>query len=160
MKRILHILQRLVLVAVVAASVSSCYLTKIKDLDISSFGIKYVVPSSVNALSGVLLLGVDNPSISFTVTSLDGVIMCDGQPLVYVDAGEVPVQRRSIQVYEVPCTVTLAVGVSYLDVLVKVSRRTPSLAGFTANANLHVKLKNGKGTTLTFKDLDLSQFTQ
>lgn len=160
MKKILRILQRLMLVAVVAASVSSCYLAKIKDLDISSFGIKYVVPSSVNSLSAVLLLGVDNPSISFTVTSLDGVIKCDGKPLVYVDAGQVDVQRRSVQVYELPCTITLAEGVSYLDVLVKVGKRTPSLAGFSADANLHVKLKKGKGTTLTFTDLDLSQFTQ
>lgn len=160
MKKILRILQRMLLVAAVAVSVSGCYLTKLKDLDISSFGIKYVVPTSANSLSGVLLLGVDNPSISFTVTNLEGVVKCDGKPLVYVTAGELPVQKRSIQVYELPCTVTLAPGVSYVNVLATVGKRLPSLAGFTADADLHVKLKNGKGTTIPFKDLDLSQFTQ
>jgi len=159
MKKILNILIRLVLVAVVAAGVSSCSLAKLRKLDISSFGIKYVVPSSANSLSGVLLLGVDNPSISFTVTGLDGVIMCDGKPLVYVTAGELPVQKKSIQVYELPCTVTLAENVSYVNVLATVGKRLPSLAGFTADADLHVKLKNGKGTTLKFRELDLSQFT-
>lgn len=159
MKKLLHILLRMLLVVGVAASVCSCDLCKIKNIDVSSFGIKYIVPTSVNSLSGVLLLGVDNPSMSFTLSDLDGVIKCDGKPILYVTATELPVQRHSVQVYELPCTVTLVEGVSYLDIVKIVARRASTLEGLTADADLHVKLKTGKGRTITIKDLDLSQFS-
>lgn len=159
MKRLMRILVRLMLVVLAAASVGSCYLAKIKDLSINSFGVKYVVPTSTRQLSGVLLLGVDNPSISFTLSELDGVIKVDGRPMVTVTATELPVQKRSVQVYEVPCTITLVDGVSILDVLKVVATRSSTLEGLTADATLHVQLKNGLGKTLTFNELDLSQFS-
>lgn len=147
------------LVALAAISVGSCYLAKIKDLSINSFGIKYLVPTSARQLDGVLLLGVDNPSISFTLSELDGVIKADGRPMVTVTATELPVQKRSVQVYEVPCTITLVDGVSILDVLKVIATRSSTLEGLTADATLHVQLRSGIGKTLTFNELDLSQFS-
>jgi len=160
MEKFRRILFRTAILIAALVSVSSCYLAKIKDLDISSFGIKYVVPTSARSLSGVLLLGIDNPSISFTVSNLDGVIKVDGVPKVTVTAGELPVQKRSVQIYELPCTITLVDGVSILDVLKIIATRSSTLEGLTADATLYVQLRNGVGRTLTFKDLDLSQFSQ
>ena len=63
-----------------------------------------------------------------------------------------------MQVYELPCTVVLADKVSLLDLLAIAAKR--SLDGMTADVKLHVKLRNGAGTTLTFNGLDLSSFNQ
>ena len=159
MRRFVGILVRIMAVLVVLSSAASCTIAKIKDLSLGSVGVKYLVPSSARSLSGTLLLEVDNPSISFTITDIDGVIKCDGNPIVTVTAGEIPVQRKSVQVYEIPCTVTLCDGVSILQLLRIVAQRSSTLEGLTADAVLHVKLKNKVGTTLTFDELDLSQFS-
>jgi len=158
-KKIAGILLRLAVLLPVIASASSCTLAKIRNLNLGSVGVKYLVPSSTRSLSGILLLEVDNPSISFTISDVDGLIKCDGVPLVTVTAGELPVQRKSRQVYEIPCTVTLCEGVSILQLLRVVAQRSSSLEGLTADAVLNVRLKNKMGTALTFKDLDLSQFS-
>jgi len=145
------------LVAVVMA-VSGCGVTKIKDLQVTSVGVKYLVPTSSRSMDAVLLLGLDNPSISFTVTDVTGVVKYYDREMVHFTAGELPVQAKSVQVYELPCTALLANDVSLLDMLAIAAKR--SMDGMTVDVKLRVSLKGGKGTTLTFNDIDLAQFEQ
>ena len=149
-----------IFVALVAAvlAVSGCSVAKIKDLKVTSVGVKYLVPTSSRSMDAVLLLGLDNPSITFTVDDIRGVVKYYDLEMVHFTAGELPVQGKSVQVYELPCTVVLADKVSLLDLLAIAAKR--SLDGMTADVKLHVKLRNGAGTTLTFNGLDLSSFNQ
>ena len=144
----------LLALAVALVAVSGC----IKDLKVTSVGVKYLVPTSTRSMDAVLLLGLDNPSISFTVDDVRGVVKYYGREMVHFTAGELPVQARSVQVYELPCTALLAEKVSLLDLLAIAAKR--SLDGMTADVTLHVKLRNGAGTTLSFNELDLSSFSQ
>ena len=146
------------LLLAVLVTVSGCGVAKIKDLNVTSLGVKYLVPTSSRSMDAVLLLGLDNPSISFTVTDVSGVVKHYDRELVRFTAGELPVQARSVQVYELPCTVVLSDKVSLLDLLAIAARR--SMEGMTADVKLRVSLKGGKGTVLTFNGLDLSQFSQ
>lgn len=149
-----------IFVALVAAvlAVSGCSVAKIKDLKVTSVGVKYLVPTSSRSMDAVLLLGLDNPSITFTVDDIRGVVKYYDREMVHFTAGELPVQGKSVQVYELPCTAVLADKVSLLDLLAIAAKR--SLDGMTADVKLHVKLRNGAGTTLTFNGLDLSSFNQ
>ena len=149
-----------IFIALVAAvlAVSGCSVAKIKDLKVTSVGVKYLVPTSSRSMDAVLLLGLDNPSITFTVDDIRGVVKYYDREMVHFTAGELPVQGKSVQVYELPCTVVLADKVSLLDLLAIAAKR--SLDGMTADVKLHVKLRNGAGTTLTFNGLDLSSFNQ
>ena len=149
-----------IFVALVAAvlAVSGCSVAKIKDLKVTSVGVKYLVPTSSRSMDAVLLLGLDNPSITFTVDDIRGVVKYYDREMVHFTAGELPVQGKSVQVYELPCTAVLAEKVSLLDLLAIAAKR--SLDGMTADVKLHVKLRNGAGTTLTFNGLDLSSFNQ
>jgi hypothetical protein len=63
-----------------------------------------------------------------------------------------------VQVYELPCTALLADQVSLLDLLALAAKR--SLNGMTVDVKLRVSLKDGKGTVLTFNNIDLTQFSQ
>ena len=146
-----------VLVAAVVA-VSGCSVAKIKDLKVTSVGVKYAVPTSSRSMDAVLLLGLDNPSISFTVQDVRGVVKYYDREMVQFTAGELPVQARSVQVYELPCTAVLCDQVSLLDLLAIAAKR--STEGMTADVKLRVSLKSGAGTTLTFNDIDLSSFSQ
>ena len=146
------------LLLAVLAAVSGCDVAKIKDLSVTSVGVKYLVPTSSRSMDAVLLLGLDNPSISFTVQDVSGVVKHYDRELARFTAGELPVQARSAQVYELPCTAVLSDKVSLLDLLAIGARR--SLEGMTADVQLRVSLRGGKGKILTFNDLDLSQFSQ
>ena len=139
-------------------SVSGCAVTKIREIRITSVGVKYIVPTSSRSLDAVLLLGIDNPSISFTAQDVSGVVKQYGRELGRFTAGQLPIQGKSVQVYELPCTVALSEKVSLLDLLAIAARR--SLEGMTVDVKLRVSLRGGKGTTLTFNGLDLSQFSQ
>lgn len=139
-------------------AVSSCAVTKIREIRVTSVGVKYIVPTSTRSLDGVLLLGIDNPSISFTAQDVQGVVKSYGREIAQFTAGQLPVQARSVQVYELPCTATLMDKVSLLDLLAIASKR--SLEGMTVDVKLRVSLKGGKGTTLTFNGLDLAQFSE
>ena len=134
-----------------------CDVAKIKDLSVTSVGVKYLVPTSPRSMDAVLLLGLDNPSISFTVQDVSGVVKHYDREIARFTAGELPVQARSVQVYELPCTAVLSDNVSLLDLLAIAARR--SMEGLTADVKLRVSLRGGKGTVLTFNGIDLSQFS-
>ena len=149
-----------VLLLGVLAGLWGCDVAKIKDLSVTSVGVKYLVPTSSRSMDAVLLLGLDNldnPSISFTVQDVTGVVKHYDREIAHFTAGELPVQARSVQVYELPCTAVLADKVSLLDLLAIAARR--SMEGLTADVKLRVSLKGGKGTVLTFNGIDLSQFS-
>ena len=147
------------LLLAVLVAVSGCDVAKLKDLSVTSVGVKYLVPTSSRSMDAVLLLGLDNPSISFTVQDVSGVVKHYDRELVRFSAGELPVQARSAQVYELPCTAVLSDKVSLLDLLAIAARR--SMEGMTVDVKLRVSLKEGgKGTVLTFNGLDLAQFSQ
>ena len=161
MGKVKKIGQKLGLICLLLAAffaVSGCAVTKIREIRVTSVGVKYIVPTSTRSLDGVLLLGIDNPSISFTAQDVQGVVKSYGREIAHFTAGQLPVQARSVQVYELPCTATLLDRVSLLDLLAIASKR--SLEGMTVDVKLRLSLKGGKGTTLTFNGLDLSQFSE
>ena len=139
-------------------AVSGCAVTKIRDIRLTNVGVKYIVPTSSRSLDAVLLLGIDNPSISFTAQDVSGVVKQYGRELGKFTAGQLPVQAKSVQVYELPCTVALSEKVSLLDLLAIAAHR--SMEGLTADVKLRVSLKGGKGTVLTFNGIDLAQFSE
>ena len=139
-------------------AVSGCAVTKIRNIRLTNVGVKYIVPTSSRSLDAVLLLGIDNPSISFTAQDVSGVVKQYGRELGKFTAGQLPVQAKSVQVYELPCTVALSEKVSLLDLLAIAAHR--SMEGLTADVKLRVSLKGGKGTVLTFNGIDLAQFSE
>lgn len=149
---------RIGLLLALVLSFNGCNIAKIKDLSVTSVGVKYLVPTSSRSMDAVLLLGLDNPSISFTVQDVKGTVKYYDREMVHFTAGELPVQARSVQVYELPCTALLADQVSLLDLLALAAKR--SLDGMTVDVKLRVSLKGGKGTVLTFNDIDLTQLSQ
>ena len=148
----------LCLLAATLLAVSGCGVAKIKEIRVTSVGVKYVVPTSTRSLDGVLLLGIDNPSISFTAQDVEGVVKYYGREMARFTAGQLPVQARSMQVYELPCTAALSEKVSILDLLALGAKR--SMEGMTVDVKLRIGLGQRKGTMLTFNNIDLSQFSQ
>lgn len=153
MKRVLHTL--LLVVATVLAS--SCGVSRVKDIKVTSVDFKYITPTSARSLDAVLLLGVDNPAPAMKISALEGIVSYGDRQIVQVKAGELSLQKKSSQVYEVPCTASLVDGVSLLSLIPAFSGSPDALK---ADVRLHVALKNGPGTDLVFNDLKILNFTR
>ena len=153
MKRVLHTL--LLVVATVLAS--SCGVSRVKDIKVTSVDFKYITPTSARSMDAVLLLGVDNPAPAMKISALEGIVSYAGRQIVQVTAGELMLEKKSSQVYEVPCTASLVDGVSLLSLIPAFSGSPDALK---ADVRLHVALKNGPGTDLVFNDLKILNFTR
>ena len=155
MKRLRIILLALA-VSFLAAGCSD--IKNINNISLASCGVKYITPTGLRSMSGVLLLEIDNPSFHFTVSDVEGCVKFSERKMIVFTAGEIPVQKHSCQVYELPCTASLAEKVSYLDIMAIAAKSF--YEGLTADVDLRVTLKSGLATTLHFKDIDLSQISQ
>jgi hypothetical protein len=131
---------------------------KIKDIQVKSVGVKYLTPTSTRSVDAVLLLEIDKPAMGFILSDVDGTVKLGPREMGTFTAGELPLQGRSVQIYELPCTATISESVSLLEVLALISKG--SLEGFTADVRLHAQLRNGMGKTLEFKDLDIEKLAK
>ncbi len=148
------------IVLVVALLAGSCGVSKVKQISLSSVGIAYIVPTSLRSMDAKLLLGINNPAMSFAVQEVTGTIRYQEKPLAHFSTGSIELQGKSDQVYELPCTVTLAEGASLLDLLIIASKR--SLDGLKADVDIQGALrKNGVlRAPVKFRDLDISNFSR
>lgn len=156
MKRIVHIAKIFVL-GLLALTATSCGVSKVKDIKITSVDFKYITPTSSRSLDAVLLLGIDNPAPAINVSSLEGTVSYGGREIAIVTAEGIELQKKSNQVYELPCSASLVDGVSLLSLLPIFAG---SAEGLTANVKLHAAIKNGPGTDLVFNDLNILNFTR
>lgn len=148
-----------VTVAAAALMAASCGVTRIKDIKIVSVGVKYVVPTSLRSMDAVLVLGIDNPAMTFNVKDVEGAIRIDERPFAVFTAGQMQIRGKEILAYELPCSVVLEPGVSLLDLLKLAGRG--SLEGIKADINLNVASKNGTlQAPLKYKNIDLSEFSK
>ena len=156
MKRVLGIL--LLAVMCVTAATSCCGLSRVKDIRVTSLDMKYITPTSTRSMEAVLLIGINNPAMSFKVSGIEGSVKYGPRDIVVVKAGEILLEKKSEKVYELPCSASLAEGVSLLTLLPILA--DGSGANLTANVKLRVALKNGLGTDLEFNDLAITRFTR
>ncbi|MBR4774994.1 MAG: hypothetical protein IK008_02735 [Bacteroidales bacterium] len=148
------------LIVLAAVMLSSCGICKVKDISISSVGIAYIVPTSNRSMDGKLLLGINNPAMSFAIQDVIGTVRYKEKPIVYFRTDGLELQGKSNKIYELPCTVVLADGASLLDILIIASKR--SLDGLKADVDIQAALKkNGiLRAPYSFRDLDLSSFSK
>ena len=129
-------------------------LRNVDKIAVTSVGIQSVNPTSSRSAEAVLLLEIDNPSLSFTASDINGTIQYKGKQMGSFTAGTLPVIGRTKQVYELPCTARLAENVSVLEIMRLMAQQ--SLEGATADVDVHVDI--GKlGKTLKFRNLDLNE---
>ncbi len=133
-------------------------LRKVQDIKVTSVALESYSLKGLRSADAVLAVGIDNPTFAFTVTRLDGVLKYKGEEVAVYTADTVSVDRQCVKVYDVPCTAILGEGVTLMQVMQIV--RQGNLEGLTTDIEAKVKLKNGAGTKLKFKDLDLQKMAE
>lgn len=133
-------------------------ISKVKDIRVTSCGVESYSLKGLRSIDAVLAIGIDNPAMAFTVTDLNGILKLNGEDVAFYSADTVRVDKKSSKVYDVPCRATLSESVSLMQAL-QIARKG-SLEGLTTDIEAKVKLKNGSGKTLKFKDLDLKEMAE
>jgi len=157
MKAVRHIV-RLMVIAVMCVTAVSCGIAKVKDIKIDSFDVKYITPTSARSLDAVLLVGIHNPSTNIIISGLEGTVKYAGREIAVVQAGTIPLEKKSDKVYEIPCTASLVDGVSLLTLFPIFAMQSPQ--DLSADVRLRVALKSGAGTDLVFNDLTIAKFSR
>ena len=156
MKAAKKIFLGLILVTTCVAFLSGC--SKVKDIKVTSCGLESYSLKGLRSVDAVLAVGIDNPTFGFTITDLSGLVKYNGEDFATYTADSVAVDKKCSKVYDLPCSATLSEGVSLKQILSLASKGT--LEGFTTDIEAKVRLRNGVGTTLRFKDLDLQKMTE
>ena len=129
-----------------------------KDIKVTSCGVESYSLKGLRSVDAVLALGIDNPTFAFKVTGLSGILKYQGEDIAFYTADTLFVDKKCSKVYDLPCSATLSERMTLMQVL-QIARKG-SLEGFTTDIEAKVKLKNGAGTTLKFKDLDLQELAE
>ncbi|MGN0202715.1 MAG: hypothetical protein ACI399_07425 [Candidatus Cryptobacteroides sp.] len=143
---------------VLALSLCGCGASKIKDIEVTSFGIESCTMRGLRSLEAVIALGIDNPALEFAVTGLEGIIRYNGEDFATYTADSLRVAARCASVYDLRCTATLSDGVTLKQLLALAGNR--SLEGMTTDLEATVTLRNGVGKKFRFKNLDIGKMME
>ena len=145
---------------VAALALCSCSVSKVRDMSLTSVGIMYIVPTSARSMDAKLELGINNPAMAFAVQEVTGTVRYNDKELAHFMTGPMQLEGKTEQVYELPCTITLAEGASLLDILIVASKG--NLKGLKADVDIYAALKkNGVlRAPFRFRDLDLHELSQ
>lgn len=153
-KRVLPLLAVLLMFCV-----SGCRgIDKIKDIKVTSWSLKSVVPSGLRSVNAELEVGIDNPAMEFTVGDIEGVLYYKGRPMADYSAEPVTVRGKSAEVYPVSGSARLAGDFSLLDLLSLAGGYDP--ADFTADLQANVRLKSGISKTIHLKNLPIKSLVK
>ena len=152
--------RHIVIFLVAALVLCSCGVSKVRDMSLTSVGIMYIVPTSARSMDAKLELGINNPAMAFAVQEVTGTVRYNDKELAHFMTGPMQLEGKTEQVYELPCTITLAEGASLLDILIVASKG--NLKGLKADVDIYAALKkNGVlRAPFRFRDLDLHELSQ
>ena len=145
---------------VAALLATSCGVSKVKDITLTSVALQYVVPTSARSMDAKLNLGISNPSRGFAVQEVKGTVRYKEKELAHFVTGPMELEGKTEKVYDLPCTIFLADGASLLDILIVASQG--SLSGLKADVDIQAALKkNGVlRAPFRFRDLDLKELSE
>lgn len=139
-------LARLLAFAAILLSAASC--ARFQDIKITSCSLGSVSIRGFNGADAVLNVEIDNPTMAFTVSDIDGaVIYAEADTAIFLKGGPVDVQRRCIQTYQVPVSATMGPSTSLLQLADVVS--SGDYTGYDLDVTLTVSLKNGITRTVS-----------
>ena len=159
MKKIFSRFVSFFLLALCAASIlSGCAVSKLKDIEVTSCSLESYSLRGFKGVEAVVCVGIDNPSIQFKITDLEGVIKYNGENLAKYTADSLQVEGKCSKVYDISCSAALADGVGLVRLMSIAQNRT--LEGFTTDVQARLSLTNGKGKMLKFKNIDLAKLVE
>lgn len=133
-------LARLLVLAVTLLAAASC--ARFQDIKVNSCSLGSVSLRGFTAADAVLDMEIDNPTMAFTISDIDGaVIHAQADTAIFLKGGPVDIERKCVKTYQVPVTATLGPAMSIMELAGVVSGGDYS--GYDLDITLTVSLNGG-----------------
>lgn len=126
-----------------------------KDIKVTSFDIVSITPRGLSELAATVEVGINNPTIPFTVRDILGTIKLDGNPCLDITADQVLVDGNREKIYSVPLRARLCEGFNPFSLLTMLQNQ--DLSRFTVDISAKVELRSGIGKTFELKDISMDK---
>ncbi len=131
----------------------SCAVMKMKEIRVSSCSIVSISPRSFRSADALLRIGIDNPSLPFSLDEVEGIIRKDETVLATFGGGPIEVEGRCDDIYDLPCKVSIADGVTILDLLAVLGEK--DFTNYYVDISGYVGINNGRGHKLKMGNIPL-----
>ena len=149
---------RIVLIASVMIAIfalTGC--AKLKDVRPTSCKIENISPQGFRKIGMKIALGVNNPSVQFTINQASATLNSPKGQVAVVEAMPFTIMRKSQQVYPVDVEVKFAKGFG-LQAAMQLLKNPKEAKAYTVNIQAKVKLKGGAQKNILFEDIPLEKF--
>lgn len=140
--------------AIVLCLSSGC--NKFKDIKVTGAKLESIRPAGLKSVHGTVLVGIDNPTMSFTIKDIEGKVRRKGSPFCSFAADGITVAKKCDDWYRMNGTVMLDPSVSVISILSLVNNFNPD--DYTVDLSMRVKLKNGPAARINKKDIPARWF--
>lgn len=148
---------RLISIAFMVLLLGSC--AKVKQVGVTSFELDSITPKGLRALTVKMSVGVHNPANEITLSEISGEAVVSGKVIGNVAMAPVVLTARKDSTYKVKADVTLAEGVSVLEVLA-LAKNKSAIENGTANIYAKAKLKGGPSKKIKMEDVPLKKLKE
>ena len=148
---------RLISIAIMVLLLGSC--AKVKQVGVTSFELDSITPKGLRALTVKMSVGVHNPANEITLSEISGEAVVSGKVIGNVAMAPVVLTARKDSTYKVNADVTLAEGVSVLEVLA-LAKNKSAIENGTANIYAKAKLKGGPSKKIKMEDVPLKKLKE
>ena len=148
---------RLISIAFMVLILGSC--AKVKQVGVTSFELDSITPKGLRALTVKMSVGVHNPANEITLSEISGEAVVSGKVIGNVAMAPVVLTARKDSTYKVNADVTLAEGVSVLEVLA-LAKNKSAIENGTANIYAKAKLKGGPSKKIKMEDVPLKKLKE
>ena len=148
---------RLISIAIMVLILGSC--AKVKQVGVTSFELDSITPKGLRALTVKMSVGVHNPANEITLSEISGEAVVSGKVIGNVAMAPVVLTARKDSTYKVNADVTLAEGVSVLEVLA-LAKNKSAIENGTANIYAKAKLKGGPSKKIKMEDVPLKKLKE
>ena len=129
-----------------AAALCLCSCGKsLKDIKITSYEVTSVAPRGLSAFDATIDLGVNNPSVQFSLSAISATVKMDGAPCLYLTADDVKVEARII--------LHGVLDKAFNPFSLLTLFQNPDLEPITLDLSYHGSLKGGLGKDFEYKDI-------
>lgn len=132
---------------------------KVKQVGVTSFELDSITPKGLRALTVKMSVGVHNPANEITLSEISGEAVVSGKVIGNVAMAPVVLTARKDSTYKVKADVTLAEGVSVLEVLA-LAKNKSAIENGTANIYAKAKLKGGPSKKIKMEDVPLKKLKE
>ena len=148
---------RLISIAIMVLILGSC--AKVKQVGVTSFELDSITPKGLRALTVKMSVDVHNPANEITLSEISGEAVVSGKVIGNVAMAPVVLTARKDSTYKVKADVTLAEGVSVLEVLA-LAKNKSAIENGTANIYAKAKLKGGPSKKIKMEDVPLKKLKE